>query len=169
MSIGHPLTDEQIIYVRKHFKDTKNQDIADALGISKSAVSRVQKKYGLSKSKEHSHLMSVKAGKASFDARGGRPLNLTPEVIAKRVETYRNTLRLERARRTFGLPQRTKIKVVRQPKQKCSQRAYLKKRGYILDEPNCVAYYTVDTKRATRMEAYTKKRSYYKFMSYEEL
>ena len=166
MSIGRPLTEEQINYIRENFKDCTNQEIADALGISKSAVSRVQKRYGLYKSPAHNHRISVKAGKASAKARNYQTFGLTPEVISRRVESYKRTFREERARATFGLPQRTKIKVKVQPRKKCHQRAYLKHLGYILDEANNIAYYTESTTRATRMEA--RPREYYKFMPYEQ-
>lgn len=169
MSIGHPMTDEQLAFILEHFANMRNQDISDAIGLSRSAICRVQKTYGLRKSKEHNHNMGVKAGKASSAARGGKALGITPEVVAKRVESYRRTFREERARAVFGLPQKTKIRVKKQPKRKCSQRSYLKSLGYILDEPNCVAYYTESTTRATRMERnWDKKRNYYKFRPYEE-
>ena len=115
MATGHPLTEEQILYVRLHFKDTTNQELADAIGASKSAVSSVQKRFGLTKTTEHNHNMGVKAGKASAKARDYKPLGLTPEVIERRVESYLKTFRLERARVTFGLPQKTRIKVKKQP------------------------------------------------------
>lgn len=169
MPIGKPLTEEQITFIRRNFATMRNQDIADALGISRSGVTNVQKIYHLRKSPEFASYLAVKAGKASNLARGGRALNITPEVIEKRVATYRRTLREERARVTFGLPQKTKAKVKRQPRRKCSQRAYLKKLGYVLDEPNCVAYYTQDTTRAVRMERnWDGKRNYYKFRPYGE-
>ena len=47
MSIGHPLTREQIEYICENFANMRNQDLADALGISHSTVSSVQKRYGL--------------------------------------------------------------------------------------------------------------------------
>ena len=168
MSIGHPLTEEQIQYIRTHFSDNTNQDIADTLGISRSSVSRIQKRLHLKKSDAHNHNMGVKAGKASAIARDNKPLGLTPEVIERRVESYRKTFREERARWVFGLPQRTKMKVRQQPRKKCHQRAYLKHLVYILDEANNIAFYTDETTRAVKMEKYTKKKSYYKFMPYAE-
>ena len=170
MCTGHPLTEEQILFIRKNFADMRNQDIADALGVSKSAVSNIQKRFHLRKSPEQKRRMLVLAGKASAVARDNRPLNITPEVIAKRVESYKKTFREEQVRRKWGLLQRTKIKVLRQPKQKCSQRSYLKSLGYILDEKKCVAYYTEDTIRAVRMEKDWSKKihQYYKFLPYED-
>lgn len=169
MPIGKPLTEEQIAFIRRNFATMRNQDIANALGISKSGVTNVQKRYHLRKSPEFASALAVKAGKASNLARGGKALNITPEVIEKRVATYRRTLNVERARRNWGLPQLTKAHVLRQPRRKCSQRAYLKKLGYILDEPNCVAYYNENTTRAVRMERnWDGKRNYYKFKPYQD-
>ena len=54
----------------------------------------------------------------------------------------------------------------KQPRQKIWQRCYLKKRGYILDERNNIAYYTDTTLRATRMESRPKR--YYTFKPYEQ-
>lgn len=113
--------------------------------------------------------MGVKAGKASAVARNGdNSCCYTPEAIAKRVETYKKTFREEQVRRKWGVHQLTKIKVLQQPKAKCSQRYYLKHLGYILDEPNCVAYYTDETTRAVKMERGWSKRihNYYKFKPY---
>ncbi len=167
--MGHKhLTQEQIDEVRSLFPNHTKPEIKSILGIGLSSIDRIQAIYHLRKSPEFASYLAVKAGKASNIARGGKALNITPEVIEKRVATYRRTLREERARVTFGLPQKTKAKVKRQPRRKCSQRAYLKKLGYILDEPNCVAYYTDNTTRAVRMERnWDGKRNYYKFRQIE--
>ena len=167
MSTGHPLTPEQVEYIKRNFANHTNPEIADALGISRSSVCRVQKIYRLRKSNEHYHITAVRAGKASSKARGGVALGITPEIIAKRVETFKHTLAIDRARRNWGLPQLTKAHVLRQPRRKCSQRCYLKSLGYILDEENCIAYYTPETIRAVRMERnWDHKRNYYKFKEY---
>lgn len=161
---GHPLTEEQVEYIRTHFATTTNPVLAKAVGVSVAAVCNVQKRFGLRKSKEHNSAMGRKAGVASSVARGGVALNITPEVIQKRVAKYRQTFREEKARWVFGIPQKTKIRVKQQPRRKCSQRSYLKKLGYILDERNNIAYYTDSTTRAVRMERnWDKKRNYYQF------
>lgn len=169
MSTGHPLTEEQILFIRKNFANMRNQDLADALGVSRSCICHTQSVYGLRKSKEHNTKMAKKAGHASSVSRGGVALGITPEVIAKRVETYKHTLKVDRARRNWGLPQLTKAKVLRQPAQKRAQRCYLKSLGYILDEKNLIAYYTPETTRATVMERGNRKgvKYYYKFKPYE--
>ena len=169
MSTGHPLTEEQLRFVIENFRNMTNNELAKAANCSRSSVCRIQRAYKLKKSSEHYHKMGVRAGKASSVSRGGRALGITPEVIEKRVASYKQTLREERARVAFGLTQKTRAKVKLQPRRKCSQRAYLKKLGYILDEPNCVAYYTDNTTRAVRMERnWDGKRNYYKFKPYQD-
>lgn len=166
---GTPLTDEQVNFVRRHFSDMTNQELADAIGCSKSAVSGVQKRFRLHKSLEHRHASAVKAGKASVVARGNAPIVFTPEMLARRTASYKRTFLEEQIRYRWGLPQLTKIRVRKEPKAKRGQRSYLKSLGYILDEQKCVAYYTDDTTRAVKMERdWSKKvKQYYKFLPYE--
>lgn len=170
MSTGHPLTEEQVSFIRRNFGNMTNQELADAAGCSKSAVCNVQKRFHLRKSAEHYHDAAIKAGKASSEARGGKALGITPEIIEKRVASYRKTFREEQVRYKWGFPQQTKIRVRKSPKPKIGQRSYLKSLGYILDEANCIAYYTDSTTRAVRMERnWSKKvKQYYHFKPYPE-
>ena len=161
MSNGKRLTEEQIMFIRRNFSDMTNQELADRLGICKASVSNVAYRFCLRKSKEHDHRMGVKAWKAAWDSGNCHHIEVTPEVIAKRRETYRNTFRQEKARKAFGLPQRTKMKVTRQPRVKCYHRFYLKSRGYIIDDTNFIAYWTPQTRRSPRLEAGPKR--FYKF------
>ena len=169
MSTGHPLTDEQIMYIRKNFANTRNQDLADHLGVSKSAVCNIAHRFCLHKSKEHDHNMGSKAGKAAWASGNIFIIKITPEIIEKKVTTYKNIIRQERARVAFGLPQKTKIKVKRQPRKKCDHRFYLKSRGYILDEKNFIAYWTNETKRSLRLEAKPKRYYTFKQLQTDEL
>ena len=166
-----PLTQEQIDLVRRLFPNHTKPELKELTGLGLSTIDRIQARYHLRKSPEHIHGMAVKAGKASNIARGGEnSCCYIPEVIAKRVESYKRTFREEQVRRRWGVHQLTKIKVLRQPKQKVSQRSYLKKLGYILDEKNCIAYYTESTTRAVKMERDWSKKihQYYKFKPYAE-
>ena len=147
---GTPITKEQLEFIVAHFSTMMNKDIAAAVGLSMSTVSNVQKRYHLKKSPEHMHENFVKCGKASAKVTGG--IVLTPEIIAKRAESYVKRWKSEKARVAFGLPQETKIRVKKAPKRKTMQRLYLVKRGYVIDDKNLIAYYTSETKRATRLE-----------------
>lgn len=164
------MTEEQILFIRRNFADMRNQDIADALGVSKSAVSRIQKEFHLRKSPEQRRRMLAKAWLASVLTMGNKPLNITPEVIEKRVAHYKKTFREEQIRVKWGLEQLTKMRVRQEPRAKRHQRSYLKSLGYILDEPNCVAYYTPETTRAEKMERGWSKRihNYYTFKPIED-
>ena len=166
-----PLTQDQIDEVRRLFPHYTKHEIREMTGRGLSTIDRIQARYHLRKSTEHLHEMGVKAGKASNIARGGdNSCCYTPEVIAKRVESYKKTFREEQVRRRWGIHQLTKIKVLRQPKQKVSQRSYLKKLGYILDETNNIAYWTEETTRAVKMERDWSKKvhQYYKFKPYQD-
>ena len=86
---------------------------------------------------------------------------LTPEIIAKRVETRKKVMRNERARVLFGLEQKTKLKVGLEPKAKQGQRRYLLSRGYVIDEKERAAYWTAETQRSFIIEA--RPRQWYDF------
>lgn len=160
------LPEEVVAHVIEHFKDTDNITLAKEAGCSTSSVNHIQHRYNLKKTKEHLHNEYMKCGKRARELHGNPPI--TEEAIRRRTETFLKMYREEKARCAFGLPKRTKIRVRREPILKQSQRTYLRSLGYIIDRENNIAYYTPETKRAVRMEAYTKKKSYYKFVSYEE-
>lgn len=166
-----PLTKEKIDEVRRLFPDHTKQEIASIAGVGLSTVDRIQARFRLRKSTEHIRRMAVRAGIASNIARGGdnSPCH-TPEVIAKRAKHYKERYLEEKIRTKWGFRQLTKIRVIAQPKAKLSQRSYLKKLGYILDERNCIAYWTPETTRAVKMERDWSKRihQYYKFKPYED-
>ena len=155
------LPEEVVAYVVEHFKDTTNTTLAMEAGCSPSAVNKIQRRYRLTKTKEHLHETYSRCGKKVREMYGNPPI--TEEAIRRRAETFHRMYREEKARSVWGLPPKTGIKVRMEPRLKTSQRNYLKSRGYIIDRENNIAYWTPDTKRAVRMEAYTKKRSYYKF------
>lgn len=185
------LTEQQEAWLVKHFKHTKNAEIAKRLGISLRSVNRLASERGLHKSKQFikkcndnatakMHLFNKKNGiyppkgyaipgreKTWFKAGEKRK-----KMSAKReAERYRKcaaarkeTFKLERARAVFGLPQETKLKVKFQPRKKILLRYYLKKCGYIVDDAARIAYYTDSTKRGKRIEA--KQQPWYKFKEY---
>ena len=171
MPTGHYLTQEQIDFIREHFADAPNKEIAKALGISLSSVSNVQKRYHLTKSPEHDKAMHRLSGLASASSWG--KIELTPEVLEKRAASFKKTWQTERARVAFGLPQKTKIRIKKWSRKKTEQAYYLRQRGYILDEDRKIAFFTPQTRRATRLEAVPRGRqigklkSFYEFLPYE--
>ena len=66
----------------------------------------------------------------------------------------RNATRLNEAiRLRRGLPQLTKLRIRTVPKETYAERHYLRKRGYVLDDAQLIAYWTPDTLRCPRKEA----------------
>jgi len=189
------LTPAQEAWLRKHFKHTKNAEIAERLGISETSVHRFARKWGLTKTKQFrrkvqadvaaaakaSHLRNGTYPPKGYIIPGSEAYRFKPgESMKSRIGTRRwkqacakaqasraKTFRWERARRTFGVPQKTKLKVFQQPRQRILDRCYLKKRGYIIDEQNFIAYWTPETQRATRLEARPKR--YYRFEKHPDL
>lgn len=169
------ITEEQIEFVRKNFSDMTKGELAAAAGVSWTTVDRIQARYHLRKSSEHLHNMGVRAGKASSVSRGGKFIgNQTPEAIAKRSATYKETYRTEDMRVRWGLKQLTKIKLKHGCKRQQDQRWYLRQLGYIISDSERVAYYTDATRRATRLEKLSRgekrgfMRCYYEFRQYQE-
>lgn len=151
MPSGIDLTKEQIDYVRENFANTPNKELAKQIGISPSSVTTIQRRYHLKKSPAHSKKMHHLSGCATSHTWAN--VKLTPELLEKRAASFKKTWRIENARIRFGLEQKTKIHIARCCIQKVKQNYYLRSRGYIIDEKNLIAYYTPETKRATRMEA----------------
>ena len=189
------LTDRQLDWLRKHFKHTKNAELCETLGLSQSALHRLAREHGLTKSRQfmkRCQAATAAAAKASHLKNGTYPPKghriprseqfgfqpgVTPEQrlgkrrnrqrIEKAAASRAKTFRLEKARALFGLPRETKLRVIRTPQQKLNDRWYLKKRGYLIDEKDMVAYWTEETRRATRLEKAPKR--YYKFKPLEGL
>lgn len=186
------LTDKQLDYLVRHFKDTDNEYLAMKLGISETVLHRLARRFGLKKTRAHMKRMQMEcamAAKASHLAHGTYPPKgyVIPrseefrfkkgETPAKRLGKRRNRQRIEKAaasrmetmmdermRVRMGKPQLTKMRVTRQPHQLILDRSYLKRRGYVIDDESMTAYWTPETHRATRLEA--APRRFYKFQEY---
>ena len=186
------LTPEQEAWLVRHFKNTKNDVLMERLGLKFSTFHRIVRQLGLKKTPQFmrkcqratadaakaSHLKNgtyppkgyhIPRSEEFYYKTGDKPWSRCGkrkwDDACKRANVTRKaTIREERARRNWGLPQRTKLHVLQQPRQKILDRCYLKKRGYILDETNLVAYWTPETKRATVLER--SPRRFYKFAEY---
>lgn len=180
-SIPIVLTEKQLKWLDKHFKHTKNDDLAKHLDISPRSVSRIAKKRGLVKSRPFIRKCQLEAAaKANFSNRingtyppkgyqipggekyrfrkGEKPIDRIGakrevERVAKSAETRRQSFKLERARALYGLPRQTKLNVVRRPKKQIQMRYDLKKKGYIIERGGFIAYYDENTRRDMRLEA----------------
>ena len=188
------LSDKEIAYLVKHFKHTKNTELAAKLNIGERSVVRLARKLGLTKTPQFIHKCQremTDAAHASHLRNGTYPpkgfiipkseegrfkKGVTPEQrlgkhknaerIRKAAESRAKTWKRERALATFGLPQRTKLRVIPQPKKKVELRYYLKRCGYIVDDVARVAYYDENTRRGKRIEE--KPQRWYKFRPIEE-
>lgn len=182
------LTDEQIAWFIENFPKVTNAEICEHFGCKESFVHRLARKYGLTKGDEFKKWREEKARNAvkayyRVHTQRGNPEPIAPyrftkgfkckewlgeekfmAAIWKGVAHRKETVRVERARIAFGLEQRTKMRLKKQPHAKVCARHYLKKKGYILDEENLIAYYTDSTDRAWKMEA--APRRYYTFKPY---
>ena len=183
------LTPEQESWLREHFATTKNAEIQEHLGIRETTLHRYARKLGLKKTPAFQAQCQRGAADAAkkwwrvegrYRPKKGLPDHLREHQYRKGDKPWtrcgmekwqdavqrgstkrRQTFREERARAHFGLEQRTKLHVTRQPREKVLARYYLKKLGYIIDEKNFVAYWNDDTVRAYRLEA--KPRRFYTF------
>lgn len=188
------LTDKEVAYLSKHFKHMKNAELAAKLNIGERSVVRLARKLGLTKTPQFMRKCQqemTEAAHASHLRNGTYPpkgfiipkseegrfkKGVTPEQrlgkrknaerIRKAVESRAKTWKSERARATFGLPQRTKLPVIPQPKKKVELRYYLKRCGYIVDDIARVAYYDENTRRGKRIEE--KPQKWYKFQPIEQ-
>lgn len=187
------LTEEQERWLVRHFRHTRNEEIGERLGISQSSLHRLAREMGLTKSRQFVRKMQRNAAdkaKASHLRNGTYPpkgfiiprseeFRFKPgETSAQRIgkagerrriersaESRRKTFREEKARALFGVPRKTRLRVVKEPRGKTCQRWYLKSRGYILDERELIAYWTEDTRRAKILEK--RPRQWYRFRPLE--
>lgn len=175
------LTDKQEAWLTKHFKHTKNEDIAKQLNISYRTVTRLARRRGLEKSKQFLKKCQREAAdkanisnringtyppkgyripnrEKSYFKKGERTVDRIGEKreaerVAKSAESRRKTLKLEKARALFGLPQQTKLQVVKHPRQQIQMRYRLKQLGYIIERGGCIAYYDENTQRHLGIES----------------
>jgi len=189
------LTPEQEAWLAKHYRNTKNDILMERLGLKFSTFHRIVRQLGLKKTgrfmkkcqkecsdaAKESHLRNgtyppkgyriprseefqIKPGEKPWARCGRRKWNRGRK---KAAETWKKTFQEDRARRRWGLPQKSGLRVAQQPRQKILDRCYLKRRGYVLDEKNLIAYWTPETKRATRLEAAPRRYYIFKELDYD--
>lgn len=175
-----PVTEEQRSWLTRHFHNTRNDDIMDRFGWSHYTLHRVAREMGLKKTKQFqakcqrnaaakardSHIINgtfppkgyiipgseenrFKAGVTNEQRLGARK---NRKRIEKSAESRRQTLREERARRVFGVPQRTRLRVLNRGHRFHHSVWYLRSRGYEVDARNLVAWYDDGTRRCPVLE-----------------
>lgn len=178
-------TDEQIAWVVENFADTMNADICEYLQCGETTLRLLARSLGLEKSREFYDRRSEKAKKnlrryflthpptdnsknlmPFCFKKGNDPRELKGfwSGMEKMKETRRRIIREEKARIAFGLEQRTRLQLKKQPRAKVYVRHYLKKKGYIIDDEKHIAYYTDETVRAFKIESRPKR-----FYSFEPI
>lgn len=147
------LNEQALCWLIKHFKHKKNTEIVAHLGISESTLHRIVRKLGLKKTPQFMRKCQAEASAAAKEShlrndtyppkgfvipnreagmfqKGVTPLQrlgkrMNAERIRKSAESREKTRKSERARATFGLPQRTKLRVIPVPMAKVKLRWYL--------------------------------------------
>ena len=190
------MTDDEMAWLMKHYKHTKNSEIMARFGISDCKLHYLAKKHGLKKSKQFLFKVRSNACKIARDvcrelgiyeetdermrrlqkerkAKGLKPqggfregqslkTQMSSERFSEmmtRIHQKRNeTIRKERLRLRWGLPQKTKMKlhhygVDNEMRRRSMYRYLFRKRGYIVERGDNVVYYDDTTKRRPRMEA----------------
>lgn len=166
--------------LKKMYRNTKNDEIMLKLDISFGTLHRTARALGLTKTKRfmrrcqrnttakarESHIIHgtyppkgyiipgseryrFKAGETPLQRLGARK---NRKRIEKSAESRRQTWKEERARRCFGLPQQTKLRVRNRGRRFHLNTWYLRSRGYEVDTNNLVAYYDESTNRCPVLE-----------------
>lgn len=185
------LTEKQKKWIITNFKNTKNDEIMLKIGIKHSALHRFANENGLKKTKQFQSKCQLEA--TEFARLANKRNNWPPkgykipksdencfkkghsgvvkwgakrerERIEKSAAARRKTVLAEKRRVLFGLPQKTKLKVVPSPRIKISYRHLMRKRGYVVLRGSSEVYYTESTKRSitTEINAFQKCRIHVK-------
>ena len=117
---------ERAGHISRHFDNRSYAEMAGDLGVSRTTVSRMARKLGLSRSKAQGY------------------------EISSRVR--REMVRRERRRAIFGLDPLTQLKVISH-RAKVRIRSRLKAKGYITGVHRNILYFTEATCRKARLEA----------------
>ena len=93
-------------------------------------------------------------------------MKFVPIILTKKQEKwFEKHYKHTKGKGTYSVwtaAKKTNLKIGRQPREKVLLRYYLKKRGYIVDDTERVAYYDAGTTRGKRVEARPQK--WYKFL-----
>lgn len=145
-------------WILKHYRHTRNIDIKEKFGITDGWLHRFARAHGLKKTKQFmrkAQAAAVMKARESHIRNNSYPpkgyvipkseearfkKGVTPEMllgkkrnrerIVKGRDSRRRTYELERTRARLGLPQQTKMKVIRHDKSVIARRSYLKHLGY---------------------------------------
>lgn len=185
------MTEKKKEYLRKHFKNTKNDTLMERLEISHSKLHRFARQEGLRKTSQFMRKMQRNASQKAREVNDALDWPPKGYIIPKseqyrfkkgvsgverlgvkgerkrieRAQTSRNaTIASERRRILFGLEQNTSMKLVEAPPGKNDYRYRLIKRGYITEaRASNEFYYDDETDRSDIMEKNGKDRFRFRF------
>lgn len=173
------LTTQQEQWLVNNFADTSNAECAEYCGCNWRTVVRKARELGLAKSREFMVAASLRGvetmrmmnkgegnkGKANLlkhgvkyrFKKGETPLQRLGEErererVRKVHEKRNETIRRDRVRINWGFEQKTKMRLVRQPRQWRSYRYTMGKRGYIVERGSRVICYDENTNRSAYVE-----------------
>ena len=173
------LTIEQEIWLKAHFADTSNAVCAKYCGCGWRTVVRKARAMGLAKSREFMATSSQRGieamrilnkgegnrGKANLLKHGAKYRFKKGETCRQRLgeerererirkahETRNESIRRDRVRIKWGFEQKTKMRLVCQPRQWVSYRSTMKRRGYIVNRGSREIYYNENTNRSAIVE-----------------
>lgn len=130
-------------YVRNMYPEMSSSEISKVLGITKSCVTNIAKSLGVTHTRETEERLRRKCAQAI----------VRPEVIAKRSESLKKTLRLDRYRAANGIRQKTRRKFKTIPSRCLCARNYLcNKYNYFYDKDYgelLTIFYDSETKMLT--------------------
>ena len=176
------LTPDQEMYLKNHYKHTRNAELSARFGISVRSVNRIAKSMGLEKSRQFIRKTQLDAANKANEShrkngtyppkgyvipnrektyfRKGEKMfdRFGPKIYAERIKNNTASVakprRLEKARALYGLPRQTKLNVGKRPRSQTQLRYYLKRHcGYIADRGGFIFYYTDETKRSAEIES----------------
>lgn len=173
------LTDKQVDWLKKHYKHTRNLDIQEKLNIGDGTLHRLARKYGLKKTKQFIRKIREEAKVKAMEVvknynlmpKGYKPDHLGQyrrtgisnvkyfgkkkwEDMKRRSHASRNeTIRMERIRIKWGLPQKTNLVLKDNSRLASCHRFLFKKKGYITYRGDPHVYYDKNTERSETMES----------------
>lgn len=171
-------TDDDTQLLTERFQSCTIEELADTIGCSESTISKHARSLGLKKDNpygrnhearafiemEYDNLTYGELCKQTGLSRNGirliaRELGLErtkEQLSAMQSKALKETWGRERARATFGLEQRTKLRVFGN-KKKRDFRSNIKRVGYIVMRGANVIYYSEDLVRRPKRESYGMK------------
>jgi hypothetical protein len=190
------ITPKQQEWIINHFKNTKNDIIMQKMDIKHSALHRFARENGLKKTKQFQRKCQEATTEAarlankrnnwppkgyiipkSEDNRFKKGIPIEKAIgkkankdrIRKSAESRRKTVLAEKRRVLFGLPQRTKLKVVSAPHSKAAYRYTLLKRGYIIGKGERTIYYNENTLRSETCERTATQKYSFRIAQHESV